>query len=111
MPTTLLSKDLVFGQWKRLSLAGQNGKAWVKNTGNDTGKCKVLIAHADTTQTPTDNIPIGAALNLDKEISYTVPNSGDPMDSEILSASNANDIYYATLRNDVTGVKLTVDFV
>lgn len=111
MSTTLLSKDLIFGQWKKISNAGENGKAWVKNTGSNGGRCKVLIAHTDTTQTPGDNIPIGSAVDLDKEISYTLSSSGQVEDSEPLSANNANDIYYATLRNEVNGVKLTVDFV
>jgi len=98
------------GQWKKISLAGQNGKAWMKSVGND-GSSKVVIAHTPTAQTPTDDIPVGAAADLNIEIGYVLPQSGNPKESEILSADNASDIYYATLRDVGETCIITTDFV
>ena len=106
----LLPKTITYGFWKKLSLAGQNGKAWMKEVGPD-GTSKLVIAHTNTTQTPTDDIPVGVAVNLNINIGYTLPNSGNPKESEELAADNANDIYYATLRDINETCKIIVDFI
>lgn len=100
-------------EWKKISLAGKNGKAWLKDSVD--GRAKIVIAHTDTAQTAGspvgDNIPLGSALDLDIDIAYTLPETGDPKDSEVLSADNGNDIYYATLRDQGEDAIIIVDFV
>jgi hypothetical protein len=101
------------GEWKKISNAGENGKAWMKDTID--GTAIIVIAHTDTTQTggsPVgDNIPLGSALDLDIEIGYTLPQNGDPFYSAELTADNASDIYYATLKDEGSDCEIIADFI
>ena len=102
------------GQWKKLSNAGQNGKAWMKTVGSD-GSSRVIISHTPTAQTAGspigDNIPVGSAINLDAGTGYILPLNGDPLLSDILAADNSSDIYYATLLDAGETCEIIVDFV
>ena len=109
----LAKKTITNGEWKKISLAGQNGKAWIWDTGD--GIAKILIAHTDTVQTGVtpigDNIPILDALDLSIDIGYVLDQSGNPKNSEILNADNGNDIYYATLIDEGEDAKIITDFI
>jgi hypothetical protein len=96
-------------QWKKISAAGENGMAWLCNTGD--GVAKIMIAHTTAAQTPTDDIPVGSAVDLDVTIGYTLPQSGDPNDSVALSADSASDVYYATLIDVGEDAQIIVDFI
>jgi hypothetical protein len=107
----LSNKTVIKGQWKKISLAGEDGVAWInKYTGNT--EPVVLIAHTDTIQThgsPVgDNIPWGDALDLDVDTAYQLPPDGRISDE--LFADNGNDIFYATIKHVGESVDLTVDF-
>lgn len=109
----LLNYTITYGEWKKICLAGENGKVWMKKIGSD-GTSKVVIAHTDSVQThgsPVgDNIPVDDAIDLDIEKGYVLPQSGNPHDSEKLTADNTNDIYYATLRDVDETCIITTDF-
>jgi hypothetical protein len=103
--------ELSYGQWKKISLAGQNGTAWMNEVGND-GSSRVMIAHTESVQTAGtplgDNIPWASAVNLNKNVGYQL--SEDGIVSPVFSADNANDIYYATLLDVGEDCKIIVDF-
>lgn len=104
----MLSKlTIVYGQWKKISTAGQDGIARVnKYLGNVLPN--VLIAHTDSTQTPDlDNFLWAAAVDLDIEASYLLPENRI---SDGLYADNGSDIYYATILQPAESVQLVVDF-
>lgn len=106
----LVKHTITNGFWKKISLAGQNGKAWMKHVGDD-GTSKVVIAHTVSAQTPSDNIAVGIAVNLDIDLGYVLPQSGDPYYSEILTADTTADIYYATLRDAGETCEIIADFI
>jgi len=95
------------GYWKKISAAGQTGSAWIKETEN--GKTPmVAIAHTNSVQSPTDDIPLASAVNLDRDIAYYLPK--DFSVSSILEADSPDDVFYATVfGTDETG-RIIVDF-
>jgi hypothetical protein len=106
----MLSKlTITNGEWKKISDAGENGMAWLKDTGD--GTAKIMIAHTVTEQTPTDDIPVGSAVDLAVDVGYTLPQTGNPADSVPLSADSASDIYYATLIDIGEDAEIIVDFI
>ena len=103
---SLSKKTVIYGQWKKISLVGQDGVARVnKYLGNKLPN--VLIAHTDSVQTPSDNIIWASAVNLDVGASYLLPENRI---SDGLYADNGNDIYYATVSHPSESVQLVVDF-
>jgi hypothetical protein len=99
-------KTIIYGQWKKLSNAGENGIAQIgKILGNVSPV--VLIAHTDSAQTPTDDIPFASATDLaiDKAIHLL---TGDVSDD--LNVDNGSDIYYATIQQPGESVELITDF-
>ena len=103
----LSNKTIIYGQWKKISTAGQDGVASVnKYLGNVLPS--VLIAHTDGTQTPDlDDFLWAAAVNLDIDASYLLPENRI---SDGLYADNGSDIYYATVLQPEESVQLVVDF-
>jgi hypothetical protein len=108
---SLLKKTVTYGEWKKLSAVGEDGRVWM---GKFLGSRKpnILIAHTDSVQTggsPTgDNIPWATGVDLDKAITYLLPLDGRISDP--LYADNGNDIYYATIVDSGQSVELIVDF-
>jgi hypothetical protein len=116
-----LSKlTLTNGEWKKISLAGQDGTAWLKSYSGVNPV--IVIAHTDDAQTydipdddpdagvVDDNIPYASAVGLDVDASYRLPYM-DMRISDPLTADNNNDVFYATILNTGATCEIVVDFV
>ena len=103
-----LSKfTLTNGEWKKISVAGKSGAAWIKkHTGVHS---TILIAHTTAVQTFAggDDIPYADAVDLSIDIAYELP-----LDriSDELSADGLTDIFYATIRDASETCEIIVDF-
>lgn len=101
----LANYTLTQGQWKKISAAGETGNAWCKSAnGFDP---IILIAHSTAGQTPSDDIPLASATELDIESSYRIPIDRI---SDVLTPDDVNDIFYATLLNLGKTCVITTDF-
>ena len=105
---SLVKYTLTAGEWKKISGAGENGTAWLKR--HDGSRSVIMISHTDATLSPTDDIEYADALpDLDIDIAYELPMENEGI-SEPLSADNASDIYYATIRDVGETCEIITDF-
>lgn len=101
----LANYTITAGYWKKISVAGQTGTAWLKSANGFRPNIK--IAHTSSVQSPTDNIPVASAVDLDVDIAYSLPKHRI---SDELVQDDSNDIFYATLINTGKTCIITVDF-
>jgi len=97
---------LTYGYWKKISTAGQTGKAWLKSYNGSHPVIK--IGHTSEAQNPADDIPILETTDkLNISASYRLPITDNP---DILTPDDENDIFYATIRNADKTCEINVDF-
>ena len=97
------------GQWKKISDAGESGTAWLKSA---NGFSPILIfSHTDSTQTPSDDIPLASAVDLDNDAGFIYKNFKETP-TPVLENEGGNDIWYCTVANGATGAtcEIIADF-
>lgn len=104
MVTYTITKNV----WKKISDAGEYGTAWRKSANGFTPH--LLFCHSDSVQTPSDDIPLASAVDLDVDSSL-VWKTGEV--TPVLEAENGNDLWYVTFRNGAAGAtcEITADFL
>lgn len=104
----LAKHTLTNGKWKKISTAGTDGVAWLKDYNGITPR--VLISHSESVIAldGNDEVLYASASPLDVDIAYRMPINDRTSDA--LVSDSASDIFYATILGTSKTCDIIVDF-
>jgi hypothetical protein len=106
----LAKYTLTNGKWKKISAAGENGKAWLKTFSGSTPRIIISHSTAAIALDGSDEVVYASATPLDVDIAYRLP-IGTGIISDSLSADSASDIFYATVLGTGNTCEIITDFI